>query len=532
MQTEDRKTQTLNTIFIFIFCAFLFCVFILNIKSLWEIISQKEISIETWKQTSTTIESEWKNEIVYRNQLIDLYGISLLAFHKDMVGNFEFVKDADGIIQRFEPEPNTQEFEASIIELKQWLESNDIPLVYIQLPDKSASLAMSKQFYFSGQRSDSLYESLSKNGVDILDIETIMTTDPKAPLKDDFFFRTDVHLSTYAEFWMSRHLVQYLSENYGIHFETADQVFDQNQYVVSQYEFLGNTARSAGRFFTGTDCFELYIPRFETDMALIDKVGNQTRAGTFQTVVMNGYENRETIDLYTYWITDYGQYPQPYYQYQNNLNPNAPRLLIIADSLFMRGISFLSLACSNVTVVDTRFMQGVPYVEQALAERSYDAVIVCGSSASFLQSSFTVETTLPDVQQRPAQTADYWIARQGLCIDSYNGTRIGGDATGFQIDRSSQQISLVGWAADFAALQPLSALYLQVGDQIVKCNYGIERTSVSDHFQNIDLKDTGFSVTFPASYLEDGQVEEIRFIQIGADGTYCYEPITYQLGYT
>ena len=65
MQTKDRKTQTLNTIFIFIFCAFLFCVFILNIKSLWGIISQKEISIETWKQTSTTIESEWKNEIVY-----------------------------------------------------------------------------------------------------------------------------------------------------------------------------------------------------------------------------------------------------------------------------------------------------------------------------------------------------------------------------------------------------------------------------------------------------------------------------------
>ena len=166
-------------------------------------------------------------------------------------------------------------------------------------------------------------------------------------------------------------------------------------------------------------------------------------------------------------------------------------------------------------------------------------VVFFGCSERFINSILTrdlnipnVVVRLPNLPERPAQTADYWIARQGLCIDSYNGTRIGGDATGFQIDRSSQQISLVGWAADFAALQPLSALYLQVGDQIVKCNYGIERTSVSDHFQNIDLKDTGFSVTFPASYLKDGQVEEIRFIQIGADGTYCYEPITYQLGYT
>lgn len=93
------------------------------------------------------------------------------------------------------------------------------------------------------------------------------------------------------------------------------------------------------------------------------------------------------------------------------------------------------------------------------------------------------------------------------------------------------QVELIGWAADFKTRQPLSALYLQVGDQVIQCNYGIERTSVSDHYQDDNLKNTGFSVTFPELYLCGGEVDQLVFIQVGADGAYRYEPVSYQLLY-
>lgn len=137
---------------------------------------------------------------------------------------------------------------------------------------------------------------------------------------------------------------------------------------------------------------------------------------------------------------------------------------------------------------------------------------------------------LPDLPEKSAQTTDYWIGTNGICLDAYNGENIG-NADSFAIQGDATQIELVGWAADFKSRQPLSALYLQVGDRVIQCNYGIERTSVSDHYQDDNLKNTGFSVTFPAFYLCEGEVDQLLFIQVGTGGTYRYEPVSYQLLY-
>ena len=137
---------------------------------------------------------------------------------------------------------------------------------------------------------------------------------------------------------------------------------------------------------------------------------------------------------------------------------------------------------------------------------------------------------LPDLPEKSAQTTDYWIGTNGICLDAYNGENIG-NADSFAIQGDATQIELVGWAAAFKSRQPLSALYLQVGDRVIQCNYGIERTSVSDHYQDDNLKNTGFSVTFPAFYLCEGEVDQLLFTQVGTDGTYRYEPVSYQLLY-
>lgn len=148
----------------------------------------------------------------------------------------------------------------------------------------------------------------------------------------------------------------------------------------------------------------------------------------------------------------------------------------------------------------------------------------------FVSEDIAIGQFLSEIPEEPAQSADYWIGRQGICIDTCNGVPIG-DAEWIVVSQDRELVEIVGWAADFNAQRPLSALYLQIGERIIPCSYGLERTSVSDHFGNTDLTNTGFTVTFPASYLRENPSTAIQFIGVSADGTYRYEPVLFRMAF-
>lgn len=495
-----------------------------------EIVSSNEVTYQDWKQSASNIELQLKERMKGRGKLVDLYGLSLRTLRKNVVGNFEFIKDQRGIIQMVKAAPENDQFEQSVIALHNRLEREKTPLVYLEAPDKTGGDRLSEGLYFFGQSIPERLQTMESAGIDVLYADDWLGSAGDAPSIEEFFLHTDVHYSTYGELWMSKLLIQYLQENYQIDFPESDLALDVSRFERVKYEFLGNTARSAGKYFAGLDCFESYIPIYDTDFTLFNKTREPIRTGNFEAVMMNGYENGESnrSNIYTYWITNYGQYPEPFYRYQNNLNSEGPKLLLLIDSTFMRGAAFLSLASSEVTVLDIRSMGAIPYVQQALDEKHYDAVVIC--AADYWSRSFSSDCELPNLPEKSAQTADYWIGMDGMCLDTCNGENIG-NAESFMTQRDATQVEIVGWAADFKSRQPLSALYLQVGDRIIQCNYGLERTSVSDYYQDGNLKNTGFSVAFPTFYLEEKDVNQLSFIQIGTDGTYCYEPVNYQLLY-
>ena len=516
-----------------------FCVFFILILSFFscsnfgmfvKIFQDKEFSCENFSNEIQNVEEISKENFQYKNNLIDLYGMSLILLNKNVVGNFEFVRDSIGIMQRFETVPSSEKFVNNLLNLKNVLDEKGIPLIYVQMPDRTRNLSLASEssgFTFYMQRNEHMLNEIQENGIEILDFDKLIDFDPTAPDYSEYFFHTDVHLSTQAEFWMFQFLSDYLTTNHGIIFNNLDQASSQDDYEISEYKFLGNLSRLSGRFFTESDCFENYIPIFETNLQLVDKYGNIKRTGNFQSVVMNGHEYESNIDMYTYWITNYGNYPEPYYQYQNQMNTNGPKILIISDSILLRCISFFSLISENVTVIEPRFLEGISYLEWALSENDYDAVIVGAASYSFFTSEFSARTLLPDLPEKNIQTADYWIGTNGLCLDTCNDMDVESDI--IEVRPEDKLIELYGWSADFNSLQPLDSLYLQVGDHIIQCEYGIKRTSVSDHYQNSDLTNTGFSATFPISYLKNGEVKEISFIQISSDGQHCYEPIPFEV---
>lgn len=523
-----EKNKFYNIIFIIIISVIVLYFSVINIGVMFHIFEKYEITYDNFKTTANNIETDLKTSFKDREKFIELYGLSLLTIRKNIIGNFDFVKDDNGLIQQFVEQINTSQFEKSMKDLNQYLKNKDIPLIFMNYPNKVADFSLAEECNFHGEYNEKLINQLQNFEIDILNTEEFLN---KKISKNDFYFKTDGHLTTYAEFCLTNLLLNYLENNYSLNFLNKKFVMDITQYNIHSYDFLGNAARSVGPFFTGIDKFEMYEPKFETNLTLIDKDNNVLRKGNYYEVATNGYQKRADSNMYTYWITNYGQYPQPYYRYENNLSSNAPKLLVIADSMFMRGISFLSLNCSSVTVVDTRYMGNINYVEYALNEQDYDAVIVSGLSSYFLQQGFSVKTQIPQLPELPSQTTDYWIGRNGMWIDNYNQTNIK-DADPINIDLQKGSINLVGWAADFINNQPLGDLYLQLDDKIIKCEYNIVRTSVSSYFKNESLTNTGFSVTFPTSYLNGGAVKELRFIQISSDGAYRYAPIIYTLQYS
>ena len=59
--------------------------------------------------------------------------------------------------------------------------------------------------------------------------------------------------------------------------------------------------------------------------------------GNFDQVLLNGYEQGGGYDEYTYWVTDFGQFPNECYTIKNNRAQDAADVLVICDSIFMRG---------------------------------------------------------------------------------------------------------------------------------------------------------------------------------------------------
>lgn len=534
MKHRNFVQNIINFLSVSIFCLLLLAFLLFNAGRFSSVLKA------AWNQEGNAqdklmkVESKFQENIKGRHYFIDLYGIALNALQQKIVGNLDFVKDNHNIVQHFTRNYDYSRFLKSILDLNAYAKENGASLVYITLPDKTKYLPIANEYVFDGQQSKKVGNSLNGD-IDCIELENLMKNDEAAPSYDQFYFKTDVHCTTYGEFWMLKELVNHLEESCKISFPNKEKVLNLENYTINSYEFLGNTARSAGKYFVGTDQFEIYKPNFETNLTLYNPFASETKTGDFDSVILNGYENGTDISEYTYWVTNYGRFTSPHYEYINHNAPDdAPNILVVSDSIFMRGFSYLALACQKVTVLDPRYFDEMEYLAGELGAEHYDAIVVVGTSVHFFNTSFSAPNTLsalPTTTMISQEKYGEWIANQGICLDTCNDVRLEGSET-VPIDPAAASIKLYGWAADFHHDAPFQALYLQVGDILLKCDYGIERTSVVDHFKKDSLLKTGFQVKVPAEYLYDGAVTEVSFIGVSADGKYVYTPVTYQLSYT
>ncbi|MBR2717178.1 MAG: hypothetical protein IKP17_05500 [Oscillospiraceae bacterium] len=115
-----------------------------------------------------------------------------------------------------------------------------------------------------------------------------------------------------------------------------------------------------------------------------------------------------------------------------------------------------------------------------------------------------------------------WIGDGGI-LAKFGG--VSPDGSGAVAVEAGRDLEITGWAADFMAAAPLSALYLRIGDRELPCEYGLSRPDVAEHFGCEALENVGFSVTLPASLLPASGETAVEFIMVSADGRGHYAPV-------
>lgn len=321
---------------------------------------------------------------------------------------------------------------------------------------------------------------------------------------DALFFKQDTHWNQRGSYYAYKGLHKVLVDNGVIDDEPIDVEFTDYEYVGEFSAMLGDA--------------ELLSPE-------VYPIPN----GNFHSVISNSGELLERVNQME---TQKGLLGFEANLYTND-NVQNGRLQIYGDSQTNIGLC-LPLYLSEHFNTTVKYAIRNPSTEVDNIVNPDTVIFQCSERYITRYLPYPGEVPyLIDESDIPDEVENYQeMGYNGMWIDNVNFADFNsGSYAHNEIPRSAYQdsntVSLWGWAADFKVNKPLSALYLKIGDNILQCQYGIERTSVSDYFQNENLKMTGFSVIIPKKYFES--VNSIEFIQVGNDGTYRFENVNYSL---
>lgn len=324
---------------------------------------------------TTMVEHLWK-----RAGLIEFSGLSRKLLNLHLTDDRQFYKDQDGIVhlttkeKTYAPLINSAKYLASVLNEK------DIPFLVCQIAERGNYSDIYSGLFDKKSTEYIQPLKMAVEGENAIYFDYATAFQKLGFRKEDIFFKTDIHYQTQAEFAILGEIIETLEKNSDIVFDNKELVLSLSNYRIEEYPFLGNLGASTGTVYTGLDSFVYYLPNYETSMKLENPSQSLIREGTFEQVCMNGYRNAPS-NYRTYRVTDYMQYPSPYYIFTNNLLENN-NVLIIGDSISMRTAAYLTLLCHSVTMLDPRSFNQNDYLKESL-KQEYDAVLLFPSETLF-----------------------------------------------------------------------------------------------------------------------------------------------------
>lgn len=390
---KKRVTAVLFLLFIFVYAG-------INAKKELPILKETvETSIEEGESPSemiTSLDTAINENVKYRYNFIDGYGLIQKFLDKNEENDFEVVKDTEGKLHYtyFTEKPNdTAKLSARMENLKDAIKDEDCTLLYAMPPEKyikgHTEYAAGIPYNMANETADQFLLQLDEAGIESVDFRDYLA-DSGLDMSE-VFFNTDHHWKIETAFWAANVFFGQLEERYGE--EIPDEAFyeDKENYNILTYEncFLGSQGRKAGRYYTQADDFTLIYPKFETDYVLESSImDGMSLTGRFEealiaTPVLRNTATPYDTDLYMAYM--YGN--QAYAHIKNTKNTEGLNICIIKDSYAVPFAAFASLRCHNVYMIDPRYYEDD--IEDFINSKKLDYVVVMFSPDDLAEEFFT-----------------------------------------------------------------------------------------------------------------------------------------------
>lgn len=466
----------------------------------------KNIGTENVAESFSDIQDTFKSGIFAKAELADIASLGDKALCRIFGDNYSYLRDENGYIHKIDDYQLFHILQLDMVDFRNRVRQrgNNIPFVYVQNPlraDLNSEYDL-HAFTNTDNLADESYNILSEAGIDYLQINPEITT----------YFKTDMHADTISQIKAMAQIVDYLEGKYGINFQYKYLLDVENAelYDKEVYPMVGGYGRNMGAFFTDRDSFDRYIPKFDTSFTvdLIDS--NVSATAPFNNMLIRVPE--PFICWHSYWITEMAFYSHSLYRIVNNNIPDAPKLIMIMDSACLSGLPYLSMICSEILVFDPRFSDDIKFCNKVQAAiDDYDAVIVDTLNDCSDEFNIFVQFDLPsEVRTEHENPVTYEI-------QNFDDQPVDSDDT-LVIDHNSEYVLLSGYAYDNVNQLGLGHIYLRIGDEIIKCNYGADTVG---QFNNEFLDHVGFNVQIPIEMFKEAS-GQIELLCEGCDNTWLY----------
>ncbi len=297
----------------------------------------------TWKKALKSVEFEQSGD---SSLFMDLYGGTRQALGCYTCSGL--IKLDNGILTGYSQDlVDFSESEQKLCELKQTLDSKNIPLLFVLPPTKIHISDNLQSFGVHDKSNENLSRFiaiLKKHHIDYIDTRSVFADNPDEHYR--LFLKSDHHWQPKYSFYAYALTAQKLNKDYGFHINPElfnPENFQEIHLPIEDRPYfsigINSQRKQTGRVFAPHDEYILFEPRFQTDSSFD---------------VSESFEIHKSGNCQQTWRQS-GIYALQ--KSTNNLT-SEKKILLIKDSYGVFYFDYLSLACHELWALDMRNYHG------------------------------------------------------------------------------------------------------------------------------------------------------------------------------